>query len=189
MLIYSSDCIPPIIKLIPEENSLLNLYQYNRSQDFYILSTIKLNCNNSLSAIKKWTIRNNTINNYSEINFDKRLLRTLSELYIPSNTLLYGIYQLKLTVTMTKYPNLTNSASVYVQINPSGITANLVPLGTSVFTSGHQQDLILNPGKNSIDPDGYEFNTSVNSIFNHFSFTSFVFIRIGLMNIFVEFTV
>ena len=118
MLIYSSDCIPPIIKLIPEENSLLNLYQYNRSQDFYILSTIKLNCNNSLSAIKKWTIRNNTMNNYSEINFDKRVLRTLSELYIPSNTLLYGIYQLKLTVTMTEYPNLTNSASVYVQINP-----------------------------------------------------------------------
>jgi len=40
------------------------------------------------------------------------------------------------------------------------VTANLVPLGTSVVTSGDQQDLILNPGNYSKDPDGFEFNSS-----------------------------
>ena len=40
------------------------------------------------------------------------------------------------------------------------MTANLVPLGTSVVTSGDQQDLILNPGNYSKDPDGFEFNSS-----------------------------
>ena len=90
---------------------------------------------------------------------------TRSELYVPSNTLPYGTYQLELTVIMTDYPSLTISASIYVEISPSGIRANLIPLGTSVVTNGQQQELILNPGKYSIDPDGYPFNASVCLIF------------------------
>ena len=124
--------------------------QYRRSQDFYILSTIKLNCNESLSTIKKWSIKNDTTNNSY-----KNIVTSNSDLYVPSNTLPYGTYQLELTVTMANYPNVTNSASVYVQIKTSGVIANLVPLGTSVVTSGHQQNLVFNPGNYSIDPDGY----------------------------------
>ena len=81
-------------------------------------------------------------------------------MYIPSNTLQYGIYQLELRVTTIDNSSLTSSSSVYVEISPSGVTANLVPLGTSVVTSGDQQDLILNPGNYSKDPDGFEFNSS-----------------------------
>ena len=81
-------------------------------------------------------------------------------MYIPSNTLQYGIYQLELRVTTIDNSSLTNSSSVYVEISPSGVTANLVPLGTSVVTSGDQQNLILNPGNYSKDPDGFEFNSS-----------------------------
>ena len=81
-------------------------------------------------------------------------------MYIPSNTLQYGIYQLELRVTTIDNSSLTSSSSVYVEISPSGITANLVPLGTSVVTSGDQQNLILNPGNYSKDPDGFEFNSS-----------------------------
>ena len=33
-------------------------------------------------------------------------------------------------------------------------------MGTSVVTSGDQQNLILNPGNYSKDPDGFEFNSS-----------------------------
>ena len=81
-------------------------------------------------------------------------------MYIPSNTLQYGIYQLELRVTTKDNSSLTSSSSVYVEISPSGVTANLVPLGTSVVTSGDQQNLILNPGNYSKDPDGFEFNSS-----------------------------
>jgi hypothetical protein len=65
-------------------------------------------------------------------------------------------------------PSLTNSSSVYVQISLSSVTANLVPLGTSMVTSGHEQDLKLDPGTFSIDPDGYPFNASV--CYNEFIF-------------------
>jgi hypothetical protein len=113
-----------------------------------------------------------------------------SELYIPARTLAYGMYKLNLTVTMTVSSNLASSSSVYVKITPSGITANLVQLGTSMITSGNKQNLKLDPGSYSVDPDGYIFNASVSDsyIFKSFYFFLF-FIRIGNMNIIVEFMV
>ncbi len=85
----------------------------------------------------------------------------MSELYIPARTLSYGIYELKLTVTMSDYLWLKTSSSIYVQIIPSGIIVNLVQLGTSMITRGHQQDLILDPGTYSIDLDENLLNASV----------------------------
>ena len=168
-----SDCSYLTIELIPQSNSPTTAYRHHRNQDFYILSEIKLNCNESLSALKKWSIRNYlTQNSY----FNKKLIMAGSDLYLPLNTLPYGIYQLELTVTMIDYSSLTNSASVYVEISPSGILVNLVPLGTSVITSGHQQNLTFNPGNYSIDPDGYPFNASVCFyIFFAYIFVYFVF--------------
>jgi hypothetical protein len=154
-------CFSPEIKLIPESLSSSFPLQFRRSQDFYILSTIKLKCNKSLSKTTKWIIKNYTTTEFFEIPIDKAIISTNSELLIPANILPYGIYQLTLTVSMNIDPSLTNSSSVNVQITPSGITANLVPLGTSVVTSGHDQDLKLDPGNFSMDPDGYSFNTSV----------------------------
>jgi predicted phage tail protein len=63
---------------------------------------------------------------------------------------------------MTGLPWLTISSVVYVQITQSGITANLVQLGTSMITSGYEQDLNFNPGTYSVDPDENYFNSSVN---------------------------
>ena len=157
-----ADCLSPQVKLIPESNTLETAYQYRRSQDFYILSTIKFQCNKSLSTKKIWKIRNYSSIGNLEIDFDKKLLKSSSELYIPSNTFPYGIYELELTVKMIEDESLVDSSSVYVQINPSGVTVNLVPLGTSIVTVGHQQILTLNPGSYSIDLDGFEFNASVN---------------------------
>ncbi len=62
---------------------------------------------------------------------------------------------------MTNLPWLKTSSYVYIQITPSGITANLVQLGTSMITSGHEKDLTLNPGAYSVDPDENYFNGSV----------------------------
>jgi hypothetical protein len=92
------------------------------------------------------------------------VITTSSELTVPARALDLGLYQLKLTVTMQGAPHLTSSVSVHVRINPSGVTANLIPLGTSIVTSGQQRDLLLNPGSYSIDPDTDVFNANVSTL-------------------------
>jgi predicted phage tail protein len=84
-----------------------------------------------------------------------------NEIYIPSRTLDYGIYEFNLTVTLISSLNFISSASAFVKITKSGITANLVQLGTSMITRGNQQELKLEPGTHSFDPDGNTLNASV----------------------------
>ncbi|CAF0845277.1 unnamed protein product [Adineta steineri] len=122
---------------------------------------IQFNCDGSLSTTRKWTIKNCTSNSCSfEIVLNENVMTTYSELYIPSRTLAYGVYQLTLTVTMIDSPNLKSSSSVYVRITATGITANLVQLGTSMITRGDQQDLLLDPGTFSVDPDEDTFDAT-----------------------------
>ena len=86
---------------------------------------------------------------------------TLSELFLPARTLDYGTYQLTLTVAMTVAPEFIATATVYVTITPTPITANIMPLGTSMIAHGRSQNLVLDPGTNSVDPDADTFNASV----------------------------
>jgi hypothetical protein len=109
----------------------------------------------------KWTISKCSPYCSSQIQLDQTIITTSSELFIPAKTLLDGTYQLKLTVTMTVLSSLTSLTSVYVTINPSGIIANLAQFGTSMIVQGYQQDLTLNPGAFSVDPDTTTFNMSV----------------------------
>ena len=118
---------------------------------------IELNCNDSTSIQTQWILKNNS----HAIPFDSEIETTSSELFIPARKLPFGAFELELTITMTKYPTLTNSSSVYVEITPSGITANLVQLGTSMITSGFEQDLRLDPGTYSVDPDEVTFDSTV----------------------------
>jgi hypothetical protein len=92
---------------------------------------------------------------------DQSVVTTLSELFIPAKTLSDGIYELQLTVIMTASPNLSSSAFAYIKIDPSGITVNLIQFGTSMITHGYRQNLTLNPGSYSVDPDTNTFNASV----------------------------
>ncbi|CAF1320727.1 unnamed protein product [Adineta steineri] len=134
---------------------------YRRSQDFSITSMIQFNCGGSLSTTTKWTIKNCTSTKCSsEIILNEKVMTTFSEFYIPSRTLPYGVYQLTLTVTMIDSPHLKSSSSAYVRITATGITANLVQLGTSMITRGDQQDLLLDPGTFSVDPDEDTFDAT-----------------------------
>ena len=150
-------CRSPSIILIPSGSTLINPLKFRRSQDFYIVSLIELNCNDSTSIQSQWILKNNS----NIISFDSEIETTSTELFIPSRKLPFGAFELELTVTMTKYPTLKNSSSVYVEITPSGITANLVQLGTSMITSGFEQDLKLDPGSYSIDLDENTFDKDV----------------------------
>ena len=62
---------------------------------------------------------------------------------------------------MAVAPQLIATASAYVTITPTPITPNLMPFGTSMIAHGRSQDLLLDPGTNSIDPDADAFNASV----------------------------
>jgi hypothetical protein len=62
---------------------------------------------------------------------------------------------------MVAAPNLSSSASAYVKVTPSNIVVNLIQYGTSMIARGYQQDLVLDPGTFSIDPDSSTFNASV----------------------------
>ncbi|CAF1293793.1 unnamed protein product, partial [Adineta steineri] len=162
LLIFFSKlgCYAPTVTLIPAQSTLSSPMSYRRSQDFSISSMIQFNCNGSLSTTKKWTIKNCTSICSFQIQLNSKISTTVSELYIPSRTLDYGIYELTLTVTMIESLDLKSSASAYVRITATGITANLVQLGTSMITRGSQQDLQLNPGAYSVDPDQNSFDAS-----------------------------
>ena len=82
---------------------------------------------------------------------------TLGELVIPSHSLDYGVYQIKLTVAMTVSSQLTASVVTYVSIIRSPITVNLLQLGSSMIIHGQQQTLTLDPGSFSVDPDSTTF--------------------------------
>ena len=55
----------------------------------------------------------------------------------------------------------TSTSSVVVEIISSDIISNLIQYGTSMITQGIHQDLCLNPGSHSVDPDQDTFDASV----------------------------
>ena len=156
-------CSSLSIILIPSSSNLSFPLQFRRDQGFHISSRIEFNCNKSFQLQMQWNISNGS----NLLMVDPSVITTTkSELFLPSRTLPFGTYQLTLTVTVNVSSNVTTtSKSAYVQINPAGTTANLVPLGTSLITRGEGQDLQLNPGLYSVDLDEEQFNASVNPSF------------------------
>lgn len=65
---------------------------------------------------------------------------------------------------MIDLSNLKTSSTIYIKIISSDIIVNLVQLGTSMITRGIQQDLLLDPGRYSIDPDQDLFDATVSII-------------------------
>jgi hypothetical protein len=104
---------------------------------------------------------------------------TLSELFIQSNTLKYGIYQMTLAAKTSISSAMISSVSTYIKIIPSPIQVQLLQLGPSIIIQGKQQTLILDPGTFSIDPDQTYFNSSVSFIYSNFKliFNLFHFIK------------
>jgi hypothetical protein len=122
---------------------------------------IELDCNKSYLTTYQWAIHKCTSDCLIQILLDQKVVTTFSKLFIPAKTLPYGVYELKITVTMVVSLNSTSSSLVFVKILPSGIIVNLVQMGMSVITSGVGQDLLLDPGKHSINLDEEIFNTDV----------------------------
>lgn len=151
-----------LITLIPNDTTLIIPKEFLRSEDISIISIIDLDCIQSLSFIAQWLITNCTLSCESEINNDSSIKNTKSELFIPARTLSYGVYQLKLIIKMNMSSILLSSKFVYIKIIPSNIIVNLFLFGTSFITNNYRNDLVLNPGLYSINPDliAFDFNVS-----------------------------
>ncbi|CAF3461279.1 unnamed protein product [Rotaria socialis] len=156
----TQSCFSPIITLFPSISSSTAPIQFRRSEDLHINSYIEVNCIASLAVITQWAVFNCRSTCSLRTKLDQSVITTLSELFIRARTLAYGLYELKLTVTMVASTDLISSASVYVRINPPNIIPNLVEFGTSMISSGQEQDLTFNPGSFSVNPDESTFNLS-----------------------------
>ncbi|CAF1149550.1 unnamed protein product [Adineta ricciae] len=150
-------CSLPMIVLIPTSSAASSPIQFRRSEDISIVSIITSTCNNSLSLTTQWTIRKCIITCIYQIQLNSSIGTTFSEIYIPKQTLPYGVYQLILTVTLMNTSS-SSSSTVYIEVVPSDITVNLISYGTSMITQGYNQDIQFDPGQYSIDPDEKIFN-------------------------------
>ena len=183
----NSACFSPQVTLIPITTSS-NPISFRRSEDLSIVSIINYNCNQPFAMKTQWMITNCTTSCSNQIQLNSTIITTSSELYIPSQTLSYGIYQFELTITMANSTWLNISKSTYIQIIPSSIIVSSFTLGTLMITMGNTHDLFLDTGNYSIDLDNNVFNTNVSLEMNIFSCYSLAN-RIGHMNTIVVFMV
>ncbi|CAM4846598.1 unnamed protein product, partial [Rotaria magnacalcarata] len=153
-------CSPPSVRLAMELNSLLHPTKVRRNGEFYISAYIELFCIKSIEAVSQWTIINCTTSCSSAMSLNHPIITTFSEIYIPAKKLEYGIYEVKLTVSSVNIPMVTASVVGNIEIIPTGLMANLISNGTSMITHDSQQNLTLDPGRFSEDPDENEFNST-----------------------------
>ena len=124
----------------------------------------------------EWRI--NSCNNgicSSLVQLPRMINKRSQNIYIPPDTLDFGIYRFNFTVQVWFHQQrinrtITNATLkkeelVYIEISQSTVTDNLVQFGTSEITASHRKDLILDPGRYSEDPGRGEFNASVSTFF------------------------
>jgi len=163
-----------MITLIPSGSTFTSPLLFRRSQEFEIVSLINFNSNESFFFHFQWTIFN-----YSNaIRLDPKIVTNFTELCIPARTLDYGIYEIRFQISSLQ---INETESVYVRIIPSEIQPNLVQFGTSMITIGNEQDLHLDPGRYSIDPDELIFTRTVSGK-SPFDENLFILCRIGCIN-------
>ena len=89
-----------------------------------------------------------------------------SGLYIPENTLYYGLYEViyQINVIMTAYPylNTTISGYSYFKIVPTGLTINGIENGVTSLFIGSNQEFYLTPANYSYDLDELADLSSLN---------------------------
>ena len=83
------------------------------------------------------------------------------ELFIPPRMLDYGLYEIKLIVTMNNLTRLSAETKIYLNVVRSAVIVRLIPSAVSSVSHYYRQDLKLDPGAFSIDPDSDTFNTTV----------------------------
>lgn len=145
-----------------QTQTLYKTIEISKSQYFYMSSTVKIDCNESIFITSKWTIHrcNRTIE------YPQLLTNKSGELFIPPRTLEFGFYEIKLIVTINNRVDLSTEAKLYLNVIRSNVIVRLIPSEVSLVTHRYGQNLKLDPGSFSIDPDSDSFNANVTSFHN-----------------------
>ncbi len=142
-------CAQPI--LILEHNYTETTPSVNfRSKILSLSTTTLFGCDTSYTMTKSWSIT-------PAISLTSNPSASSSQLVIPANTLLYGLYQFTyiVSVVLSNGTLLSNTASTFSRIVPTGFVVFALPNGIFSIRIGSQQTLILDPGVHSKDPDNY----------------------------------
>lgn len=158
-------CFAPTVNLVTIPSTFIAPIELQRNQDLYVDSTIELHCDWSQRIKIQWVVMDCSTSLCNNVlPFYPFILTNFTNFHIPAKTLPLGLYEIKVTVHMAVLSNLSSSSSIYVRIISSGIAVNLFQYGTSIISSGSKQDLELNPGRYSLDFDGFTFNATVKII-------------------------
>jgi hypothetical protein len=87
-------------------------------------------------------------------------------LVISSNTLNYGTYMLNYSVTISyNGGSLTQSATTYITIVPTGLNVFGLTSGILQQTYGTSQQIVIDPGSNTVDLDAFVNPATLNYTF------------------------
>lgn len=153
-----------VITLIPSTPFLSKPVKFRETQEFYITSNFQFNRLQSSSITVNWTILICSPTCSNELQLNQLLETTKNNLFIPARTLFKGLYEFKFTVTMNDSSAWTSSSSsVYIEIIKSNVIINFIAFNTILLIHDYQQDLVLDPGRFSIDLNAISFNSNVNN--------------------------
>ena len=149
------------ITLSPRGSSSFAPLQFVRSDDVYISSSIAWDCTAPTTVLTLWKVEQCVSNCLTTIEWNVTFNTISSEFFVPAFTLPVGLYQLTLTIRTASSMLPSASASAFVQITAVDVVASLMYFSTSLISTAHDVDLILDPGRFSIDPEQSTFNASV----------------------------
>ena len=119
---------------------------------------------------KTWalTVIDSSKNAISNVDLSANPSTATSQLVIQANTLSYGLYEIKYTVSITDSTNsvLTASTYVYVNIVPTGIIVYALQNGVLSISIGTAQSLTLQPNTYSFDADQVVSPSSLTFTYN-----------------------
>lgn len=183
MIFFCLVCSLPQLRFTPNGNPMNNPLEYFHTENIFIDSTFELICNEKYSLTYQWIFYNCSYE-YCTMEFSMNLTMNSHEIFIPKKSLSVGFYRLKLTIHTTN--DVSIAQSIYLKIKPwNQISVYLLPTRTSRIIIGYQQDLLIQPGKYSIDFDEVNFIEQVG--FDYFFFLKIRFVfRNGCINIILQ---
>lgn len=141
---------------------------YELNQDISLSAENEIDCQNSYSLHRLWTVAQCSIStkSCSIINLQSDIRVTDNDFIIPAKRFSLGIYKIELTVQLiTASDTYVSSSAIYIQIVPSSLIFVFVTKSkTTLMTIGKNQDLLLEPASYSVDGDGNSIKINVRSL-------------------------
>ena len=157
--ISDTDCSNPTLGVRGASEERERPDKYLKSQDIVIEASVKLNCEASLTTKKRWeVIHMKTEESESAYIMPKLSSWNKSDLVIPKNFLVAGLYLLQYTVTMQDEgledgDIFQSQLKAYIEIERTPIHAGFIMGAVSEIVRGWNQPITLDASKYSIDPD------------------------------------